>query len=131
MSSEERTYGRSGIVSTTEHTSAFADVETDMGGLEISDLVARVTDDGPATEKPFNPLEARLTGFIAVEYCNSHDTLAIKGDAADADSLAKRHPEAAVVSMKRARWVARELEGWDVAPKKELRWHAMAGNLQG
>jgi len=75
------------------------------------------------TETVQSPLEAHRTGYIAVHLSNPKPdrTYSFGG-------YSRRHPErvrrwspdeALVVSMKRARWLARE-DGWDVSEPAEV-----------
>ncbi|MBX0288731.1 hypothetical protein EGH22_20585 [Halomicroarcula sp. F28] len=76
-----------------------------------------------------HPVETEPEGFVAV-YEDSYrgGGIAIGGySRRDPSGLAQRNPDAAIVNVKRARYIASEYHGWDVPPEDEIREAAMAG----
>jgi len=69
-----------------------------------------------------HPVETEPEGFVAV-YEDSYrgGGIAIGGYShRDPAALAQRNPDAAIVNVVRARQVAREYHGWDIASEPEL-----------
>jgi hypothetical protein len=78
-----------------------------------------------------NPLETALRGFVAISN-SGPDGFAIGGYARDSASAVRSFPgneDATVVSIKRARQVAREFHDWSVASEQELVDAAMRARL--
>jgi hypothetical protein len=78
-----------------------------------------------------NPLETALSGFVAISNIGP-DGLAVGGysrRSADAVRSFPGNEDATVVSIQRARQIAREFHDWDVATEGVLRQAALDGEL--